>query len=165
MPNRMGQSSYRVEFNKYNRKEQAGIHGPNFNIEVEVNKILTNVRQMNKFVHDSETTTGFTMDHINGKLRQMKQYKENRRKDLFDTSNIYHTTVPNVMVYEKGKQQLFLDKKLNKTAKVSKDSVYTQDYQNWGKIDKKLVMRRPIEKVYTLKFKGQSQFTRDQNKI
>ena len=44
MPNRMGQSSYRVEFNKYNKKDQADIHGLKFNIEVEVNKILTNVR-------------------------------------------------------------------------------------------------------------------------
>ena len=40
----MGQSSYRVEFNKYNKKDQADIHGLKFNIEVEVNKILTNVR-------------------------------------------------------------------------------------------------------------------------
>ena len=86
------------------------------------------------------------MDHINGKLQQMKQYKDNRMKEKFDMANIYNTTEPNVMIYEKGKQQMFLDKKLNRAAKVSNNSVYTHDFQNWGKLDKKLVMRRPVEK-------------------
>mmetsp|Transcript_35383 Transcript_35383/g.54163 ORF Transcript_35383/g.54163 Transcript_35383/m.54163 type:complete len:98 (+) Transcript_35383:1203-1496(+) len=49
---------------------------------------------------------------------------------------------------EKVKMQF--DKTLNELSKVSQLSIYSNDYQNWGKIKKKLVLKRPEEKYYPL---------------
>jgi len=38
-------------------------------------------------------------------------------------------------------------------------------YANWGKLDKKLVEKRPEEKVYTLKFYGKSSYHQNNNKL
>jgi|DEB0MinimDraft_12_1074336.scaffolds.fasta_scaffold27206_1 hypothetical protein len=52
-----------------------------------------------------------------------------------------------------------------KTGKVSKYSIYGNDFANWGGLDKKLVLRRPVELLYPMKFTGQSSFTIDQKKV
>lgn len=38
-------------------------------------------------------------------------------------------------------------------------------YANWGKLDKKLVEKRPEEKVYTLKFYGKSSYHHNNAKL
>jgi hypothetical protein len=55
-------------------------------------------------------------------------------------------------------RNLLLDPALNKINKVSKLSNYNNDFQNWGKIEKKLVEKRPEEKYYPLHFYGKSSY-------
>jgi hypothetical protein len=45
-----------------------------------------------------------------------------------------------------------LDKEHNKFKKVSSMSVYGKEFPNYGKIESKLVFRRPEEKYYPLGF-------------
>ena len=48
---------------------------------------------------------------------------------------------------------------------MSKYSMYGKEFQNWGGQDKKLVLCRPKEKIYPMKFTGKSMFTIDQLKV
>jgi len=54
-----------------------------------------------------------------------------------------------------------LDKELGKTGKVSRYSMYGADFENWGSRDEKLVLRRPEDKLYPMKFRGESSFKKD----
>jgi len=45
-----------------------------------------------------------------------------------------------------------MDPNLVKYSKITKLSAYGNDYANWGKIKSKLVMKRPKEIYYPLKF-------------
>lgn len=55
-------------------------------------------------------------------------------------------------------RDMLLDPGLSKINKVSKLSLYNNDFQNWGKIEKKLVEKRPEEKYYPLHFYGKSSY-------
>ena len=47
---------------------------------------------------------------------------------------------------------------------MAKHSLYGCDFQNWGDLNK-LVVGRPEERYYPLKFRGQSSFAADQKKV
>ena len=83
----------------------------------------------------------------------------------FDLNNIYARTQPHIKQYEDDNREIQLDKDLRKTGKVAKHSVYGCDFVNWGDLSQKLVLKRPDEKYYPMKFRGQSSFAADQNKV
>ena len=49
---------------------------------------------------------------------------------------------------------------LNEIGKVSSLSINKKDYQNWGKMEKKLIMKRPTELIYSLKTNEDSKKTK-----
>lgn len=71
--------------------------------------------------------------------------------------NIYEQTKPVIQIYEEDCKEVQLDPELKKTGKCSKFSMYNHEFQNW-KPTSHLVMGRPKEFIYDIKFRGQSHF-------
>lgn len=82
-----------------------------------------------------------------------------------DDNNIYHQTQPVVKMVMEDDHTIKFDEYLQYLGKINSHSLYGNDFQNWGKLDKKLVLKRPIEKYYKLKFRGNTTFATEQQKV
>jgi hypothetical protein len=57
------------------------------------------------------------------------------------------------------------DEHLQSIGNMHSHSMYGNDFQNWGKLENKLVLKRPEEKYYKMKFRGSSTFATEHKKV
>ena len=160
LPKSMGRSVYNSLFDKTPHIKAKKVNY--ITMEKEYQKMFTDLTGKNNFKAEDKSTAVRTYNVINEQLEKMKtmnSYSPENNKTMH-LNNIYNQTKPTVKVYESDNREIQLDKDLNKIGQASKYSVYGNDFQNWGK-GGKLVLKRPEEKINSVKLRGESHFTID----